>query len=85
MKRAEPATRTLAPASTATISDASAYIGKPLSSLIAELGYPYSSDYEDVVEGDPDTDRIGTLYFDGFIVTTLRTADGETVTGVAPN
>lgn len=80
-----PAISPPAPASTATISEASAYIGKPLSSLIAELGYPYSSDYEDVVEGDPDTDRIGTLYFDGFIVTTLRTADGETVTGVAPN
>ncbi|MBQ9268109.1 MAG: hypothetical protein IJ206_01180 [Oscillospiraceae bacterium] len=80
-----PAISPPAPASTATISDASAYVGKSLSSLIAELGYPYSSDYEDVVEGDPDTDRIGTLYFDGFIVTTLRTTEDETVTAVVPN
>ena len=31
------------------------------------------------------TDRIGTLYFNGYVVTTLRTEDGETVTAVVPN
>ena len=74
-----------APVSSATIEEATAYVGKPLSQLIAALGYPYSSDYEDVVEGDPNTDRIGTLYFNGYVVTTLRTEDGETVTAVVPN
>ena len=74
-----------APASSATIDEAAAYVGRPLSSLIAELGYPYRSDYEDVTEGDPETDRIGTLYFNGYIVTTLRTEDSETVTAVIPN
>lgn len=74
-----------APVSSATIEEATAYVGKPLSQLIAALGYPYNSDYEDVVEGDPNTDRIGTLYFNGYVVTTLRTEDGETVTAVVPN
>ena len=74
-----------APASSATIDEAMAFVGKPLSQLIAAIGYPYSSEYEDVVEGDPDTDRVGTLYFNGYVVTTLRTADGETVTSVVPN
>ena len=74
-----------APVSSATIEEASKYIGKPLSVLIADLGYPYNSEYEDVVEGDPNTDRVGTLYFTGYIVTTLRTEDGETVTSVVPN
>ena len=70
------------PASTATIDQAQSYVGKSLATLIADLGYPSSSDYEDVEEENPDTDRIGTLYYDGFTVTTLRTASGETVTAV---
>ena len=74
-----------APVSSATIDDASAYVGKSLSQLIADLGYPYNSEYDDVDEGDPNTDRVGTLYFNGYIVTTLRTEDGETVTSVVPN
>ena len=72
-------------ASTASYADAASYVGQSLSALIADLGYPSSSVYEDVDEEDPDTDRIGTLYYDGFTVTTRRTAEGETITGVTAN
>ena len=60
-------------------------MGQPLSDLIADLGYPIRSDYEDVDEDDPDAGKIGTLYFDGFTVTTLRDNDGETITAVTPD
>ncbi len=70
-------------ASTATMDEAAAYIGRPLSQLIAELGYPIRSDYDYVDETDPDAGEIGTLYFYGYIVTTLRTDSGETITGVS--
>lgn len=68
--------------STATIEDITPYLGRSVQELINDLGYPYRSDYEDVDEGNPETDRIGTLYFEGFVVHTLRTQDGETVTDV---
>ncbi len=71
-----------APASTATADQVEDYVGKSLSSLIADLGYPSRSDYEPIDEDDPDAGDIGTLFFDGFTVTTERTADGETVTSV---
>lgn len=68
--------------STAKIEDITPYLGRSVQELINDLGYPYRSDYEDVDEGNPETDRIGTLYFEGFVVHTLRTQDGETVTDV---
>ena len=79
---ASPAVSPPAAASTATPEEVRPYIGQSLSKLIEELGYPKRSEYEDVDEDDPNTDRIGTLYFDGFVVTTLRDKNGETVTGV---
>lgn len=82
---ASPAISPPAPASTATIDEAMAYVGQSLSSLIADLGVPSRSDYEDVDENDPDAGRIGTLYFDGFTVTTLRDENGEVITAVTPN
>ena len=82
---ASPAISPPAPASTATADEAAAYVGQPLSDLIADLGYPIRSDYEDVDEDDPDAGKIGTLYFDGFTVTTLRDNDGETITAVTPD
>lgn len=77
-----PAVSPPAAASTATPEEVQPYIGQSLRSLIEDLGYPQRSEYEDVDEDDPNTDRIGTLYFDGFIVFTLRDKDGETVTGI---
>jgi hypothetical protein len=59
-----------------------AYVGKSLTSLISDLGLPSSSDYEPIDENDPDKGDIGTLYFDGFTVTTQRNADSETITSV---
>lgn len=70
-------------ASTATADDARAYIGKSRSELFAGIGYPASSDYRLIDEEDPDAGEIGTLYYNGFTVTTKKTADGETVTGVS--
>jgi len=74
-----------AQASTASASEASAYVGRQRWELIDALGYPSSSDYEDVDEDDPDSDAIGTLYYKGFYVTTLRSGDSEVVTGVFGN
>lgn len=74
-----------APASTATVDEAAAYVGQSLSELIEKLGYPSRSDYEDIDEEDPDAGKIGTLYFKDFTVTTKRDADGEVVTAVTPN
>lgn len=71
-----------APASTAGIDEAKAYIGKSLSSLFEDLGYSSSSDYEPIDEDDPDAGDIGTHYFDGFTVTTKRTSEGEIITAV---
>lgn len=63
--------------------DARKYIGKSLSSLISELGYPVSSDYEPIDEDDPSAGDIGTLTFaGGFTVTTKRNSEGETITAV---
>lgn len=71
-------------ASTATIDDVMNYIGKPITTLIAELGYPVSSEYDEVDEDDPSLGEIGTLRFaGGFSVTTFRSPDvDEYVTGV---
>ena len=74
-----------APASTATVDQAKSYIGESVSSLFNDLGYASSSDYEPIDEDDPDAGDIGTLYFDGFTVTTKRTADGEIITAVNAN
>lgn len=71
-----------APASSATAEEVTAYIGKALSTFIAEKGVPISSDYEYIDEADPDKGEIGTLTFNGFVVTTRRDADGEIITGV---
>jgi hypothetical protein len=73
-----------APASTATIEEVEAYIGKSLSELVADVGYPTRSDYEYIDETDPDKGEIGTLFFDGFTATTRRDEDGEIVTAVTP-
>lgn len=80
-----PAISPPAPASTASPDEAEAYIGKPLSDLIADLGYPIRSDYEDIDENDPSAGKIGTLYFDGFTVTTKRDSTGEYITEVTRN
>ena len=77
-----PAISPPAPASSATPDEAEDYVGKPLSDLIAELGYPIRSDYEDIDEEDPSAGKIGTLYFNGFTVTTQRDSDGEYITAV---
>lgn len=71
------------PVSSATADDATKYIGKPLSEFIASHGYPESSDYEYIDEEDPDAGEIGTIVFNGFVVKTKKTADGETITSVA--
>ncbi len=77
-----PAISPPAPASSATPDEAEDYVGKPLSDLIADLGYPIRSDYEDIDEDDPTAGKIGTLYFTGFTVTTKRDSDGEYITTV---
>lgn len=79
-----PAIAPPAPASSATIDDVQGYVGKQLSSLIEDLGYPLSSDYELVDEDDPDQGELGTLRFNGFTVSTLRTDSGESITAVTP-
>lgn len=55
---------------------ARALIGEPVEALIEAIGEPQSSDYAPscLVDGED-----GNWYYDGFIVYTLRTADGETV------
>lgn len=71
------------PATTATYDEVQQYVGKQLSTLIDELGYPVRSDYDYVDEEDPTQGEIGTLYFSGgFTVTTLRNSDGEVITGI---
>lgn len=60
-------------------------MGKTLTELIDELGYPLSSDYQLVDEEDPDQGEKGTLYFNGFTATTLRKDGTETVTSVTPD
>lgn len=74
-----------APASSATIDDVQSYVGKTLSELINNLGYPLSSDYQLVDEDDPEQGEQGVLYFDGFTATTLRKDGTENVTSVSPN
>lgn len=73
-----------APASSATIDDVQAYVGKTLNELIENLGYPLSSDYQLVDESDPDKGEKGTLYFSDFIATTRRDDSGEIVTSATP-
>lgn len=73
------------PASTATVDQVMEYIGKSVSELIADLGYPQRSDYDYVDEENPDAGEVGTLYFNDFTVTTLRDADGEIITAVTPD
>ena len=74
-----------APASTATPDEVKNYVGKSLSELIADLGVPSSSDYEPIDPENPDAGETGTLYFNGFTVTTKKTADGETILSVNEN
>jgi hypothetical protein len=64
--------------------EVAAYIGKSLSELVEDVGYPTRSDYEYIDETDPDKGEIGTLFFDGFTATTRRDDDGEIVTAVTP-
>ncbi len=72
------------PATTATYDEVKQYVGKQLSALVSELGYPVRSDYDYVDEEDPSKGENGTLYFSGgFTVTTLRNSDGEVVTGIS--
>lgn len=73
-----------APMSSATISDVEAYVGRQLSELIEELGYPSRSDYELIDEEDPTQGELGTLYFTDFTVETRRDDSGETVISVTP-
>lgn len=56
---------------------AMALIEAPVEELYAAIGYPNSSDYAPscLVEGGED----GNLYYDGFIVYTIRKGDQETV------
>lgn len=70
------------PVSSATADDATKFIGKTLGEFIAAHGYPESSDYEYIDEEDPDAGEIGTIVFNGFVVKTKKTADGETITSV---
>lgn len=71
------------PATTATYDEVKQYVGKQLSELVSELGYPVRSDYDYVDEDDPSKGENGTLYFSGgFTVTTLRNSDGEVITGI---
>lgn len=74
-----------APASSATIDAVQGYVGRTLTELIDELGYPLSSDYQLVDEEDPDQGEKGVLYFNGFTATTLRKDGTETVTSVIPD
>lgn len=59
------------------------YIGKTLTELVSDLGYPITSDYEPIDEDDPSAGDIGTLTFSGgYTVTTKRTSEGEVITAV---
>lgn len=74
-----------APASSATYDDVSKYVGKQLTELVADMGYPVRSDYEYVDDEDPTQGEIGTLYFSGgFTVTTRRDDSGEIITAITP-
>ncbi len=78
-----PAVSPPKPATSATYDEVMQYVGKQLSELIDELGYPVRSDYDYVDEEDPTQGENGTLYFSGgFTVTTLRNSDGEVITGI---
>lgn len=70
------------PVSSATADDATKFIGKTLSEFISAHGYPESSDYEYIDEEDPDAGEIGTIVFNGFVVKTKKTAEGEVITSV---
>ena len=72
------------PVSSATVDDVMAYVGRPLTDLIEEWGYPSSSDYEYVDDTDPSKGEIGTLHFSDFTVTTRRENGVETITAVTP-
>lgn len=79
-----PAISPPAPTSTATYDDVSKFMGKSLSELVASEGYPARSDYDYVDEDDPSQGEIGTLYFNGFTVTTRRDDSGEVITAITP-
>lgn len=73
-----PETETQAEAEADTRKEqAMALIEAPVEDLYAAIGYPESSDYAPscLVEGGED----GNLYYDGFIVYTIRKGDQETV------
>ncbi len=80
-----PAISPPAPASSATPEEAEEFVGRPVRELIDELGVPSRSDYEPVDEEDPEQGEIGTLYFNGFTVTTFKDSEGETITSVNPD
>lgn len=74
-----------APASTASYETVAQYVGKQFSELVAAEGYPSSTEYDYIDEEDPSKGEIGTLYYDGFTVTTRRDADGEIITAITPD
>ena len=57
-----------------------AYVGASVEELYDAIGEPESSQYASSCEQDNADD--GMLFYDGFYVWTLRTADGETVRAV---
>ena len=62
---------------------AEAYIGKPLTDLIKELGYPVRSEYDYIDENDPEAGQIGTLYYKHFTLTTKeKNGEEEIITAV---
>ena len=58
------------------------YVDKPVSELIAAIGEPKSSAYAGfscLIPGGDD----GELYYDGFVVSTVKSGDSETVINVS--
>lgn len=79
----EPLPSPPASAYTGPADKAREYIGKPLSDLFENLGYPSSADYEYIDEDDPSAGKIGTLKFPaGYTVTTKQTDESEIITAV---
>ena len=67
------------PAPAVTKSDAQAFIGQSVSSLIAAIGQPLSRSYAPSCLGDGED---GELIYNGFTVYTYREGDTETVLDV---
>ncbi len=81
----EPDTEGSTPQENTLYEKALTFVDQPLEDLIAEIGEPNSSEYASscLVIGEDGED--GVLYYDGFIVTTYRQGDAETVIDVLPN